>query len=722
MRARFALPSLYALLVCGSLIAGCSHKDKSTPTVIGTPGPPCQGGDASSIAHQTQSVPQPLASGPQATFTPRTSASPPIKSQYLVQSAPAGLCAQVNDSKIGNTPVTITPAFADQIKTFEIIPNNGASPFAYVADQTANGNKTVLYNQAADTFGSISVVNSKAKARNLMQPALRGGKAIHRRPQGWQNKAIFSTSRVEVRYKVAQLQLKHRRPLDIENAEGVARAVDIGFARGGLTSRILNVRSGDTAGALSKRMLAHPEVADARPLQLRYTSSSKPFTPNDTDFNNYEQWDMYDIFALNGWGYTHGLSTIAIAIIDTGADSFQNDLAGKLSYGEKIINGTITYGVAAAQDTDGHGTNVTGIAAADTNNDIGVAGVGFNTTIQIYKIFPDGENTSADTGDEAQAIYDAVSHGARVISMSLGGSEGGGFDPVERDAVEYALAQGVSVVAAAGNERSTTEPSPGVDFPGAYDGVIAVGATSLNDNDTHNPVGATEYVASYSNVGPQLALVAPGGDPNSTTDMGSNPDLLHWIENLYTTTPFDPSQSCSNQNDCLALFAGTSQATPHVSGAIALMLAKNASLQPPQIKQILESTADDIQDPNQGSGRLDVYRALAAVIGDKTGLPLPAFTNFRAFAYTNSGGTTPTIVDVSFPAGVAVASDGTFRIADIPTASSPYHIAVWADVNGDGVVDAGDFFAASGLCQATAPCTSAAGLTPGPVSGGFTLP
>jgi subtilisin family serine protease len=725
MRVRFAVPSLYAVLVCGSLIAGCSHKH-STPAPIESAGPPCNqpSSDAASIARHYESAPQPNASGPQATFTPRASASPPVKSQYAINSVPAGLCAQVDDSKVGNTPVTVTPAFADQFKTFEIIPNNGASPFVYLTDQTANGNKTVLYNQSADTNGSIEDVVKDSKARNLRSHynSMRFSQQTRHRPTTWIGRPAFSTTRVEVQYKVASLQREGRVAEDLEHTEGVTRSLSIGFQRNGLTARILNVGNNDTAQALSRRLRTHSEVADARPLQLRYTSSSKPFTPNDTNFDNYDQWDMFDIFALNAWGYTHGSSSIQIAVIDTGADNFQNDLAGKLVYGEKIINGTITFGAAAAQDTDGHGTNVTGIAAADTNNATAVAGVGFNTAVQIYKIFPDGTGTSADTGDEAQAIYDAVKHGARVINMSLGGDEGSGFDPVERDAVEYAIRQGVTVVAAAGNERTSTEPNAGVDFPGAYDGVIAVGATSLNDNNSHNPVGAIEYVSSYSNVGPQLAVVAPGGDPNSTTDMGDNPDLLHWIEGLYTTTPFDKSQTCSDQTDCLALFAGTSQATPHVTGAIALLLAKNTNLQPAQIKQILESTADDISDPNQGWGRLNVYRALAAVIGDSTGLPLPAFTNFKAFAYSNSGGTTPAIVDVTFPTGVAVASDGTFRVADIPSASAPYKIGVWADLNGDGVVDAGDFFAASQLCQASAPCDSALNLVPSQVKSGFTLP
>jgi subtilisin family serine protease len=448
-------------------------------------------------------------------------------------------------------------------------------------------------------------------------------------------------------------------------------------------------------------------------------------TPNDTHFDDYQQWDMFqvqsvpNVYGTYAWGYTTGAPRIAIAVIDTGADANHQDLSGgKVTYGEKIVRGTITYGIAAAQDTDGHGTNVAGIAAAATNNAFGFAGVGFNSSLQIYKVFPDGANPVADTGDEAQAIYDAVAHGANVINISIAGSQDEGFDPVERDAVSYAIAHDVTIVAAAGNERSSGSST--IDFPAAYPGVISVGATSLNDSAQRNVAqGSMEYVTGYSNFGPELSLVAPGGDPTSITD----PDLLHWVYNIYTTTPYDPTRACKNINDCKGLFAGTSQATPHVAGAAALMLAVNPSLTPAQIAQILESTADDIHDPFEGHGRLNVYRALAAVESDTTGLPWPTAYNFRAFAYTVAPGSkAPTILDLTYTNGYPVSSSGTFRIDDVPPTATNFKIGVWDDVNGDGIVDAGDYFGSSSTClSATVSCAGATSITVHPVGSSFVL-
>jgi subtilisin family serine protease len=146
-----------------------------------------------------------------------------------------------------------------------------------------------------------------------------------------------------------------------------------------------------------------------------------------------------------------------------------------------------------------------------------------------------------------------------------------------------------------------------------------------------------EYVTSYSQYGnPSVNLhsasawgiVAPGGDPGSDTDLND----LHWIENIWTTTPFGgpsdttfegscandyPNGALMNNVDCRNLIAGTSMATPHVAGAAALILAVAPQYgTPAMMKQLLCSTADDISDSNQGCGRLNVYRAMAYAIGD----------------------------------------------------------------------------------------------------------
>jgi hypothetical protein len=254
---------------------------------------------------------------------------------------------------------------------------------------------------------------------------------------------------------------------------------------------------------------------------------------------------------------------------------------------------------------------------ATTNNGYGFAGVAFNAGLQAYLIFPpataQGDCQTAATSDEVIAIQRAVANGASVINLSLGGID---FDQGEEDAVDAALAAGVTVVAAAGNEGASTP-----DYPGGYKGVIAVGASNVTDpnNDGVYDDITGEGIASYSNDGG--TLLAPGGDPSSVQD----PDLLHWIENYSTTTANYPPDQCTNtefppssgENVCRALFAGTSQATPQVSGTVALMEAYHGgarSLTPAQVTTILQANSDSLGLPTseQGAGRLDAGKAVAA--------------------------------------------------------------------------------------------------------------
>jgi subtilisin family serine protease len=746
------MPGLVSLALLGTLVTGCS-KHHSTPEVEPTggactvPSPTPEPSSAAASLYRRTASGQ---SRPAANITPGPETTPTL-SLVTFNSDPDGLCVQVSTdsgntfSKIGHTPLKNTPPFGQTPYEFQVIPKNGNSPFTFVMDQTANGNKTVLYNQTADSFGAMTVDQYGLSKHKKVQSKLRNFKSVLRKkPATWKGKPLFSSTLLEVRYKVGLLQQHGRRAIDIEAAAGGLKGHNIGFLKTGLQTRIVAVAPGDSIGALSSRLKGNAEVYDTHPVGLRYPSSTNPVIPNDTLFDPVDQWDMYHIQTPNAWGYTEGSTGVTIGVIDTGADDTSPDLKTKLIYGESDVNGVTTPGFAASQDEDGHGTNVSGIASADTNNGLGVAGVGWLTPIAIYRIFPQPTSSDpspgASTSDEAQAIYNAVTNQhVKVINLSLGSPEesssGSGWDSVENDAVQYAISNGVTVVAAAGNER-TPELNPGVDFPGAYDGVIAVGATSLNDSndpcDPSDPSGcspntATEYVSSYSNVGPQLSVVAPGGDPSSDQDN----DPLHWVTGLYTSTPYGSAPGCPGgaAPPCIALYAGTSQATPHVTGTVALMLAKNPGLSPAQVKSILQSTADDIQDPNEGYGRLNSYRTLAAVVGDNNNIAAPTPQNFVAFAYNNgvangqNNQTVPAIIDVTYPNGLQVNQDGTFRIADLMANSNKYRIAVWADLNGDGKVDVGDYFGyAATTCTPQGTCTAAQTITATPVTSGFVLP
>ena len=390
--------------------------------------------------------------------------------------------------------------------------------------------------------------------------------------------------------------------------------------------------------------------------------------PLEESANVPGQWDMHatrleHAFAYsqagNGSGITNqaalGSAAVKIAIIDTGEDTTHPLLASKIVHQRCFITNSSNVQSTSnfTTDEDGHGTDTAGIAGAATNIGLGFSGAGGNVVLYGYRVFPtpDDNCTNAsstdpqcgtDTQDIASAVQDAVANHVNVISLSLGGSgcvNGADSDPTEGAAIADAIAANIIVVAAAGNSYG-----PPVESPACDPGVIAVGATGLADgtaNGSSKAGGSAaapfEYVASYSDYGSPGAavgsssawgIVAPGGDPANDNDT----DDLHWVENIWTSTPYKASASDTSFEgscvgdypnetgtvDCRVLIAGTSMATPHVAGAAALILSVNPTYQSPALmKQLLCSTAADISDPDEGCGRLDVYRAMAVAVGDR---------------------------------------------------------------------------------------------------------
>lgn len=334
---------------------------------------------------------------------------------------------------------------------------------------------------------------------------------------------------------------------------------------------------------------AHPLIEEAQFNYIRQTQASE-IIPNDPLFE--EQWNLALIDMPGAWGIEKGDPEVIIAVVDTGFDYTHEDLASQTwanldeipdngidddnnGYIDDVRgwdfseprsgdgNGNSRTGDNDPIDESGHGTHVAGIIGATTDNDVGIAGIAWNCT--LMPIRGAGVEGIRDDRSSAAIIY-AVDNGARVINMSWGGRE---RSFVLRDAVDYAYARGVLMVAASGNESEGASI-----FPAGYRKVISVAATEQHKQKFYQ-----------SNFGASIDIGAPG-----------NVILSTHINNRYRP------------------LSGTSMATAHVSGVAALVISKRPSLTHREVRQILLSTVDPITESPElvGAGNLNAARALMA--------------------------------------------------------------------------------------------------------------
>lgn len=666
---------------------------------------------------------------------------------FSINSNPQGLSVTVGGAPAttngGSANITPLTGFTPLQSVTNGIPVVFNGTYTVYVQQTLSGPRSLFYNQIADSSGTLNLSSVQGLARRT--DAIASTSDV-RRPIARRRGSELIANRLTVHYAPSALATAQRSVTAIERSLGVSGR-DLPAA--GDVVRAVTVPAGQSTDGVRQALLATPGVTAVDAVYRRRLLSRAPATVNDPAFvSTTEQWYLNTTGAPFAWAYSTGSPAVRIAIIDTGIDDSITDLASKVDWEERVVSPTdalgnvtgtpvMTTGPNSAIDTNGHGTNVAGVAAATTNNAIGFAGAGDQTHLFVYDIFSDTDsagNAFADPGDEAIAIKDAVDRGVDVISLSLGSDSA---DAGEQSAIQYAIAHGVTVVAAAGNDADGTEDGIAhagfLSFPSAYDGVISAGASAILDNDTGTYATSSEYVPSYSQYSPGLAVVAPGGDTFHSGN-SSQSDNLHWIENYssneVTYAPYKCQQTAGPT--CSAQLEGTSQATPQVSAAAALLIAQaggHGSLTPAKVLQLIEDTADNIGDAHQGHGRLNMYRALAGYLHDTSASTGPSTTlnhngaaQFVAFAYNNSGSNRPAMLDVNFPAGVAVGTTGTFRIADVPPTAGTYRVAVWYDANANGYIDAGDQFGvASVTCSATAPCAIGT-INASTVGPGFVLP
>lgn len=283
-----------------------------------------------------------------------------------------------------------------------------------------------------------------------------------------------------------------------------------------------------------------------------------------------------------------GSAAVKVAVLDSGVRKAHQDLTGpRMLQGYDYLNND-----GEPNDDCGHGTHTIGTVGASTNNAVGVAGMVQATLLPFKVLELTGLILTDCTGDFAsisQAIMDAADQGAKVISMSIGGPSG---NDTLANAVNYATSKGSIIVAAGGNDGSAND----IDYPAAYPNVVAVGA-----------VTSAKAKASYSDTGAELDIVAPGSNVLSTS---------------------------SDSNTAYESMNGTSMATPHVAGALALAAGcAPAGTTAAQLVNALYTTAEDLgtagKDVSFGHGLARVDRLVAAVCSGGSGgnhNPTAAFT------------------------------------------------------------------------------------------------
>ena len=420
-------------------------------------------------------------------------------------------------------------------------------------------------------------------------------------------------SSISVEYRIPQSDKKfNHEELDNINKKNRVQSIILSGSKKKKDTYILNFESNQNIDHLIKQYKNSNLFEYVEPDFIGTGGGKKielQSIPNDTYFS--KQYGLYNdgTFSLSsatndadidmdlGWDIEQGDQSIIVAVLDSGIKLDHPEFSGRLwTNPNETLNGIdddnngyiddINGWDFANNDDDptddhGHGTNVTGIIGANSNNNLGYSGVDWNCKLMIGKILD--ENNSGYYSWWTDGIYYAVDNGAKVINMSVGGS---GFSSSMKDAIDYAYNNGVTVVACMMNENNNT-----TFYPAGYQNTIAVGATNPNDERSAPFFWST---TSGSNYGNHIDVVAPG-------------NYIYGLDH----------QSDTNYN---FYWGGTSQAAPLVTGLSSLLLAQDTDKTPDDIRSIIRNTAEDQLgnisedisgfDIYYGYGRINAYQAL----------------------------------------------------------------------------------------------------------------
>jgi PKD repeat protein len=395
------------------------------------------------------------------------------------------------------------------------------------------------------------------------------------------------------------------RPYDVNNDFKLLRTFELHFGQFDQVEEIMS------------ELMKNPDLEYAERVPIHYIS----YTPNDSLYNREYMssnwnWHLDVISAEMAWDVTKGSSEIRVAIVDNAVWVDHPDLENKIVISEDVTQPGVQNsnppgsGDAAAWS---HGTHCAGLAAAETDNLIGVAGVGYNVSLMGVKCSSNNPNSISNG---FSGINWAANNGANVISCSWGG---GGSSTTEQNMINTVWGMGIVVVAAAGNDNVSTPH-----YPSAYNHVISVASTNENDVKTD-----------FSNYGVTVDVCAPGGYGIS------GPSGL--MSSTYEYT---------NAYGYYNTYFGTSMACPVAAGLCGLIFSVNPDLTPDELEEVLESTCDDIYSvPGNenylgklGAGRINAHAAVANTPFDPVAdfyTPIPYITPGTAVQFFDQSAGVP---------------------------------------------------------------------------------
>jgi subtilisin family serine protease len=408
--------------------------------------------------------------------------------------------------------------------------------------------------------------------------------------------------------------------------DGAGFAIVTGLTPAGATalSAVSGVSEVDADGIVTLAKPVSNIVADAAAV-AQHHATTPDVDPTSAILYSW-QWNMVDIDAPRAWAAGKlGSKHVTVAIIDTGIDYDALDLDGLVDLSRSVSFSASDDSLTAkffpdrdpVTDYNGHGTNV---ATQVSSNAIAFAGVTARTTLMGVKVL--GANGSGSTGDVLSGILWAADHGADVANLSLGGSfaraGNGRLIRIITRVLDYARSRGVVVVVAAGNDGTDLDHN-GNEFDAYCDlrHVICVSAVG-----PETPTGSLDVPAFYTNYGRAIDVAGPGGNQALNPVDAEWPwgtDNASWVWSLCSKTLIAAMQGGAPVLPCadgltMVGAIGTSQATPHVSGLAALLVARYGKNNPGLIRLLIEASADDLgrrgKDPFYGRGRINVATAL----------------------------------------------------------------------------------------------------------------